>query len=138
MSAEIIRKKRPKYLNVFILGAQLPFPGLVSIFHRVTGAGLFVLFWLVIWLFDKSLASPEDYAEVVSWLHHPIVLIIGLALLWAFIFHFYAGIRYLLLDCNIGYHLKAARFSSFMVAIACWGTFIVVAAFIIWEMWPLW
>ena len=116
MSAETVNKKRPKHLNVFLLGIQLPFPGMVSIFHRVTGAGLFIMLGFVIWLFDQSLASESDFQNMLEWLRNPIVLLISFGLLWAFIFHFFAGIRYLFLDLDIGVDLKYARLSSFAVA----------------------
>ena len=116
MSAETVVKKRPKHLNVFLLGIQLPFPGMVSIFHRISGAGLFIMLWFVLWVFDKSLASEADFQQIVECLRHPIVLLIGLGLLWAFIFHFCAGIRYLFLDADIGVDLRSARMSAFAVA----------------------
>ena len=117
MSSETVTKKRPKHLNVFLLGLQLPFPGMVSIVHRITGAGLFIMLWFAIWLFDKSLSSQADFTEIVGWLRHPLVFLVGWVMVWAFIFHFCMGIRYLLLDMDIGVSLKWARFSAFTVAV---------------------
>jgi len=44
-----------------------------------------------------------------------LVKLLLLGLLWAFLHHFAAGIRYLLLDVHIGTALAPARASSFAV-----------------------
>jgi succinate dehydrogenase / fumarate reductase cytochrome b subunit len=38
--------------------------------------------------------------------------------MWAFLHHFFAGIRYLLLDLHVGINLKEARFSAKLVLVA--------------------
>ena len=45
-------------------------------------------------------------------LAHPIVKLLLLGLIWAYLHHFCAGIRFLLLDLHIGTELTAARQSS--------------------------
>jgi len=47
----------------------------------------------------------------------PLVKLIMLALVWAFVHHFYAGLRYLLLDLHVGTSKAAARTSSITVLI---------------------
>ena len=59
--AEIaIKKKRPK--NLDLPSIRLPLPGILSILHRISGAVLFLLLPVLLWLFQQSLASPETYA----------------------------------------------------------------------------
>ena len=41
MSEAIVRKQRPKFLALHEI--RLPLPGIVSILHRVSGAGLFLM-----------------------------------------------------------------------------------------------
>ncbi|MDR2030827.1 MAG: succinate dehydrogenase, cytochrome b556 subunit, partial [Azoarcus sp.] len=48
MMEATIRKQRPKYLNVVRI--RLPLPGIVSILHRVSGAGLFLLLPFLLYL----------------------------------------------------------------------------------------
>lgn len=104
---------RPVWYN--LSPANLPVPGLVSIFHRISGLALFVgLFWLL-YLLDESLASPESYAKYKALAAHPLAKLAFLGLGWAFLHHFCAGIRYLLLDIHVGMTLEAARRSSFVV-----------------------
>ncbi|PAS96841.1 MAG: succinate dehydrogenase, cytochrome b556 subunit [Candidatus Dactylopiibacterium carminicum] len=113
-------KARPKYLNVFLLGIMLPVPGFVSIFHRVSGAGLFLCMPLLIWLFGASLGTPEQFsayrsAMEFSLLGLPLVKLLLLGLLWAYLHHFCAGIRFLLLDMHIGVDRAPARASAWAV-----------------------
>lgn len=103
-------RKRPKHLALHQI--RLPLPGIVSILHRVSGAGLFLMLPLLLWLFDQSLGSPvayDAYRDVVS---NPLVKLILFGLLWAYLHHFCAGIRFLLLDMHIWGDLAPARRSS--------------------------
>lgn len=91
---------------------NLPLPGVVSIFHRISGILLFgMLFWLL-WLLDQSLASPESFAQAKALTGHWFAKLVLLALLWAYLHHFCAGIRYLLLDVHKGIELATARVTS--------------------------
>jgi succinate dehydrogenase / fumarate reductase, cytochrome b subunit len=110
-----IKKARPKHLDLAVI--RLPLPGFVSILHRVSGAGLFLMLPFLLWLFASSLASAEAYAAAQQTLAHPLVKLILLGLLWAYLHHFCAGIRYLLLDLHRGIELEAARRSSVIVLV---------------------
>jgi succinate dehydrogenase / fumarate reductase cytochrome b subunit len=106
--AELV-KKRPKYLNLFEI--KLPLPGWVSILHRISGAGLFLMLPFLIWLLGLSLGSAESHATFRTVVGHPLVKLILLGLLWAYLHHFCMGIRILLLDMHIGIE-KAQAFKS--------------------------
>ena len=107
------KKKRPLWFNLSPL--NLPAPGLLSILHRVSGALMFLgLVWFL-FLLDMSLASEAGYAHAKAYLAHPTVKLALLGFLWAFLHHFCAGIRYLLIDVDKGVQLPAARRSSFAV-----------------------
>ena len=113
--AEMTIKKRPKNLDLTTI--KLPLPGKVSILHRVSGAGLFLCFPVLLWLFGASLTSPDSFASfkaVFATLPAKVVLA---GLIWAFIHHFCAGIRFLLLDLHVGIEKEAARSSSRIVLI---------------------
>lgn len=125
--AEMSIKKRPKNLDLATI--RLPLPGKVSILHRVSGAGLFLCIPVLLWLFAASLSSPESFdvfKSVAGML--PVKLVLA-GLIWAFVHHFCAGIRFLLLDLHIAIEKEAAHKSAFMVlavslpltAILIWG-----------------
>ncbi len=112
MSETVVRKQRPKYLAVHQI--RLPLPGIVSILHRVSGAGLFLFLPVLLYLFGESLGSAEGFETVAA---HPLVKVILLGLLWAYLHHFCAGIRFLLLDMHKGLELQAARNSARIVVV---------------------
>jgi succinate dehydrogenase / fumarate reductase cytochrome b subunit len=106
--------RRPVYLDLPRI--RLPLPGIVSILHRISGALLFlvgipVLLAGVAW----SLGSAESYAAMKSAASAPAAKIVLLGLAWAYLHHFCAGIRYLLLDLHRGIELAPARRSSVIV-----------------------
>jgi succinate dehydrogenase / fumarate reductase cytochrome b subunit len=109
-------RHRPK--NLKLASIRLPIPALVSILHRATGALIFLLLPLMLWTFQRSLASPEGYREVVALAQHPLVKLVLLAVLWAFLHHFLAGIRHLTLDMRIGLDIRQARRTGKLVLIA--------------------
>ena len=113
MSDTTVKKPRPVWFNVSPV--NLPVPGLVSIFHRISGILLFAGIVWFIFLLDMSLGSPLTFAHFTSYMAHPLVKLVMLVLLWSFLHHFCAGIRYLLLDIHVGVKLPAARKSSFIV-----------------------
>jgi succinate dehydrogenase / fumarate reductase, cytochrome b subunit len=119
MPSAAAKKERPKYLSLpaILFEIRLPLPGWVSILHRVSGALLVVPFtaWLL-YLVDVSLASEAGFARVRDqYLQLPLVKAGLLLFVWAFAHHFFAGIRYLLLDLDVGIELRAARISSAVV-----------------------
>ncbi len=108
-----IKKKRPKNLDLPTI--RLPLPGVLSILHRISGAVLFLLLPVLLWLFQQSLASPETYAVAKAVTGNILVKLVLFGLIWLYMHHFCAGIRYLLLDLHKGVDLQSARFSSKVV-----------------------
>ncbi|MDQ7990158.1 MAG: succinate dehydrogenase, cytochrome b556 subunit [Candidatus Dactylopiibacterium sp.] len=118
MADVTVRKVRPRHLS--IMQIRLPLPGFVSILHRVSGAGLFLCLPVLIALFGASLGSPAEYASLqnalaFSVLGLPLLKLLLLGLLWAYLHHFCAGIRFLLLDMHVGIELPQARASAVAV-----------------------
>jgi len=101
-------RQRPQYRNIHITQIRqyrLPPAGWVSILHRVSGVLMFVLMPFVIWMFDTSLTSEVSYASFTSvfkagagvlpgWFFK----LVALALIWAYLHHFVAGVRHLWMD----------------------------------------
>lgn len=108
-----LNKKRPLWYDLNLL--HLPLPGLVSILHRVSGGLLFLLLVWLLYLLDASLASAERFEVFKSIVTQPFARLVLLGLLWSFMHHFCAGIRYLFLDVHIGVDLDAARTTSGVV-----------------------
>lgn len=104
-------KKRPVFLNLTQI--SLPLPGLVSILHRLSGVLLFLAMPLFLWALQKSLAGEVEFKEVFN--ISPLTKIVLLIFAWAFAHHFFAGIRYLLLDIDRGGERDSAKKTSVAV-----------------------
>ncbi|HXF79372.1 MAG TPA: succinate dehydrogenase, cytochrome b556 subunit [Usitatibacter sp.] len=104
---------RPWYdLNL----AHLPAPGLLSIFHRVSGAFLFFpVLPLLLWCLQSSLASEDGFARWHELASRPFVKLALIAVAWLFAHHFFAGLRYLALDLHWGIAKAPARTSALAV-----------------------
>ncbi len=104
-----LAKKRPEFRNINALSDlptyRLPAAGWVSILHRISGLLMFLLMPLIIWLFDNSLTSEISFAKfsaafnvglgfVPGWF----MKLVALALIWAYLHHFIAGVRHLYMD----------------------------------------
>lgn len=122
-----VTKQRPVYLN--LVRIRQPLPAIVSILHRLSGAALFLVgLPLLLWGVQRSLESPQAYDELASTLSSPLPKIILIGLIWAYLHHFCAGIRFLLLDIQQGIELKAARASSVVVLMASLALTLIVGA----------
>ena len=130
MAEMAIKKKRPKNLDLPTI--RLPLPGILSIIHRISGAGMFLLLPFLLWLFQSSLTSPESFAGVKAVVGHPLAKIILLGLVWFYMHHFCAGIRYLLLDLHKGVELEAARLSSKIVFVVSIALTLIIGARVLW------
>jgi len=99
---------RPVFRNIHvsqIVAYRLPPAGIVSILHRISGALMFVLMPFIIWLFDTSLTSEVSYERFTSaftvgigFVPGVLVKLVVLALIWAYLHHFIAGVRHLWMD----------------------------------------
>jgi succinate dehydrogenase / fumarate reductase cytochrome b subunit len=106
-----IADKRPEFRNINAFrdlpSYRLPAAGKVSILHRVSGVLMFVLMPFIIWMFDASVSSEVSFAKFRDVFAHgagPLpgwfVKLVALALIWAYLHHFCAGLRHLWTDVN--------------------------------------
>ncbi|MCR5865319.1 MULTISPECIES: succinate dehydrogenase, cytochrome b556 subunit [Aquincola] len=103
-------KTRPVYRNIHvtqIVKYRLPPAGIVSILHRISGVVMFLLLPFVIWMFDASVTSEISYDGFASAFSAGIgfvpgwfLKLVALALIWAYLLHFIAGVRHLWMDAT--------------------------------------
>lgn len=108
--------KQPVYLNLFKI--KLPLPGIVSFIHRVTGILLFLAIPFCIYLLHRSLQSETDFDDVGRLLNQPLMLLLQVIIIGSLLYHLFAGIRFLLMDIDIGHDKKSAERSSWLVILA--------------------
>ena len=107
---------RPVYLN--LIKIRLPLAGIVSFAHRISGVLLFLFLPFSVYLLDLSVQSAESFASVEKLLNQPLMLAVQILVLWSITHHFFAGIRFLLIDAEIGVEKSQARFGAWLVFIA--------------------
>lgn len=124
-SSHLEKMKRPKNLN--LLSVKFPLSAIMSVGHRAAGVLLFLSLPYFLYLLQLSLTNDVGFALAASELQGPIVTLFILLAIWALAHHFYAGIRYFLLDLDIGIDKKTAQTSALLVMIAGFITFVVFA-----------
>jgi succinate dehydrogenase / fumarate reductase cytochrome b subunit len=107
---------RPVYLN--LIKIRLPLTGMVSFAHRISGVLLFLFIPFSVYLLDLSVQSAESFAAVKQLLDQPVMLAVQLLVIWSIAHHFFAGIRFLLIDAEIGVEKSQARIGSWLVLLA--------------------
>ena len=115
-------KVRPVYRNIHVTqlaSYRLPLAGLASILHRISGVLMFLLLPFAIWMFDASLTSEVSFEQFRSLFVAGVVglpgwfwKLVAFALIWAYLFHFCAGLRHLWMDATHAVGLEFGRNSA--------------------------
>ena len=107
---------RPVYLN--LLKIRLPLTGIISFAHRISGVILFLALPFAVYLLDLSVESEFSFQKVQQILQQPFMVFVQILLLWSMAHHFFAGIRFLLIDAEIGVEKSSARSGAWIVLLA--------------------
>lgn len=105
------RAQRPEFRNINAFNDlphyRWPLAALVSGAHRASGLFMFLLMPFIIWMFDKSVSSEFSFAKFTSAFNIGLgfvpgwfIKLVALALIWAYLHHFIAGVRHLWMDIN--------------------------------------
>lgn len=132
-------QKRPEFRNINALSDlpsyRLPAAGWVSILHRVSGALMFLLMPFIIWMFDASITSEISFAKFAATFNVGLGFIPGwfmkllaLAIIWAFLHHFIAGIRHLYMDTFHAVTKEFGKSSAVATLVLSLGLTVVLAA----------
>lgn len=105
--ADVNRGNRPLSPHLSIYRPQTT--SVLSIFHRITGVGLTLTAFLVVWWFLAASTGPEYFAMVDGLLTSWIGGLVMIASLWALWFHFCTGIRHLIWDTGAGMEIETAE-----------------------------
>jgi len=96
----ITTQKRPFFLNLLVI--RLPVAGVMSIGHRISGVAMVLTLPYFIHVLALSVSNPAGFQAaaqlVASWPFKAFLFLF----LWALMHHFLAGIRYLMLDIDVG------------------------------------
>ncbi len=134
-----LAKKRPEFRNINALADlptyRLPPAGWVSIMHRISGLLMFLLMPLIIWMFDNSISSEISFAKfsaafnvglgfVPGWF----MKLVALALIWAYLHHFIAGLRHLYMDVCHAVSKEFGKSSAIVTLVLSLGLTVVLGA----------
>ena len=134
-----LAKKRPEFRNIHAFKDlptyRLPVAGIVSILHRISGALMFLLMPVIIWMFDTSISSEFSFAKfsaafnvglgfVPGWF----VKLVVLALIWAYLHHLIAGLRHLYMDMRHAVSKEFGKSSAIVTLALSLGLTVVLGA----------
>jgi succinate dehydrogenase / fumarate reductase cytochrome b subunit len=124
------KQQRPVFLNP--LKIAFPASAKVSILHRFSGLLLFLAIPVVLALLQRSLSSADALDRLTNIAGYGVALKILLFIaLVGTAYHFFAGIRFLLLDMHIGISpSQANRSARFVLAIGAGA--LLVSGFLLW------
>jgi succinate dehydrogenase / fumarate reductase cytochrome b subunit len=110
---EAQKRERPVIRNVSItditVNYKQPPSALVSILHRISGLGLFLMLPFLLYLFQESLRSEISFAHFAGVVDNLFVKVLLLGLSWAYLHHFTAGIRHLFMDVHMALDKESSQ-----------------------------
>lgn len=112
----LVKQNRPK--NLDLTKIRLPITAKVSILHRISGVILFFAIPFLIYLLQLSLASEQGYQRANEIVDGFFVKVFLFLIIWSLTHHLIAGIRFLLIDADIGVKIETARKTAKQVIIA--------------------
>ena len=94
-------RKRP--LSPHMQIHRWPLPMIMSIVHRITGAGLYFGTLLLMWWLVAAGQGPNAYSKVSAFIGSLFGRVILFGYTWALIHHMLGGIRHLIWDSGHGF-----------------------------------
>tara|TARA_Y100000780_G_scaffold220906_1_gene228625 strand:+ start:108 stop:485 length:378 start_codon:yes stop_codon:yes gene_type:complete len=103
-----VNDKRP--VNLDLSTIKFPVTAIASITHRVTGVAIFLALPILLWMLDRSLASPESFADLKELMMTSLLVkLVVWGILSVLLYHLVAGIRHLIMDTGVGESLEGGR-----------------------------
>ena len=72
----------------------------------------------LLYVVQCTVESEAGFTRWKAFFSEPVVKMVVLGFVWSYMHHFFAGIRYLLLDVHVGIDLPSARLSAKLVLVA--------------------
>ncbi|MFV1985031.1 MAG: succinate dehydrogenase, cytochrome b556 subunit [Thiohalomonadales bacterium] len=109
----LVKQQKPKFLN--LLQISMPVTAIVSVLHRLSGLLLVLILPVIIYGFYLSTQSKARFESLMNSFDSLFFQLVLIAVVWAISHHILAGIRFLLIDIDLGLSLSAATKSSWVV-----------------------
>ncbi|MCP5074058.1 MAG: succinate dehydrogenase, cytochrome b556 subunit [Rhodobacteraceae bacterium] len=113
--ADVNRGNRPLSPHLDIYRREINM--MTSILNRITGVGMGLAAFLIVWWLLAASSGPEYFNFVSGLLTSWIGLLILAGSLWALWFHFLGGLRHLWMDFGYGYEIDMVNKSGWVMVI---------------------
>jgi succinate dehydrogenase / fumarate reductase, cytochrome b subunit len=110
-----VNKKRP--VNLDLVSIRFPITAIVSILHRLSGIFLFFAIPFLLYFLHTSLHSQAGFDQVSAYTQVFWVKFITFIILSGLIYHLFAGIRHLIMDCGIGETRQGGKIGAYILLI---------------------
>ncbi|TVQ81713.1 MAG: succinate dehydrogenase, cytochrome b556 subunit [Micavibrio sp.] len=117
-------KQRPLSPHLQVYRPQIT--SVLSIMHRITGAGLSAGLLLLGWGIWSLSRGEEAYQCFIDYVTHPLGKIVVLGFIWALCYHLLNGIRHLFWDAGLGFKMATVNASGWVTVIF---SFVLTAVF---------
>ncbi|MEA3052406.1 MAG: succinate dehydrogenase / fumarate reductase, cytochrome b subunit [Sphingomonadales bacterium] len=99
------------HLTVYKWGPHM----LVSILHRITGAGLATIgAAALVWWLTAAASGADAYKDFAGWATSWLGIVVGVGLTWAFFQHMLSGLRHFVMDIGAGFENERNKFWAMM------------------------
>lgn len=120
---------RPVFLN--LLKIRQPVTAVLSIFHRISGVVMVLLLPGFVYLLSLSLRDQAGFDQVGALLSSVPAKLIAVALCWVLAHHVLAGLRFLILDFDIGVERAVARRTAWLVHVSAAAVALISAGIVL-------
>ncbi len=125
-----MNKKRP--VNLDLRTIKQPLPAITSILHRATGVALFFGAIFMMCVLSLSLESQAGFNEAAEMLQESFLAkLIAWGLVSALLYHFFAGIKHLVMDMGHCEEIESGRLAAKVTLIIA-GVSILLAGVWVW------
>ncbi|MDY6890443.1 MAG: succinate dehydrogenase, cytochrome b556 subunit [Pseudomonadota bacterium] len=106
-----MNKNRP--VNLDLRTIKQPLPAITSILHRVSGVALFFGAIFMLYVLSLSLESQAGFDRAAEMLQESFLAkLIAWGLVSALLYHFFAGIKHLIMDLGYCEELESGRLAA--------------------------
>ena len=111
--ADTNRGSRPLSPHLTIYRPQVT--SMFSVLHRLTGIGMAVSAFLIVWWFLAAATGPAYFAIVDGFLTSWFGRLILILSCWALWYHFCNGVRHLIWDLGYGFEIEQVNRSAWTI-----------------------
>lgn len=127
---ELISVQDNRPINLNLLTIRFPITAIISILHRISGIIIFLIIPFWFYALEQSTLSQDAFTSIQSCLQSNIGKAFILLSLTAVAYHFFAGVRHIIMDFGFAEELKSAKLGAKLVVLLTIGFAIMTGAWL--------